>query len=190
MSARTEEDDARLAALLAEMAEEHHAGNEPDVERRAREHPDLADELRQLWAAALVAEEAATVDLAAEEASAMPTDSRTDVTGELPRTFGGYQLLEELGRGGMGVVYHAVQQSLGRKVALKRILRGEYASAADLARFRAEAESAARLDHPSILPVHEIGEVEGQLYFTMKLVEGGSLAQRLAEGMPAALQAS
>ena len=95
---------------------------------------------------------------------------------------GEFELLEEIGRGGMGVVYRARQLKLDRVVALKMILSGRLANAEDLLRFRTEAEAAGRLQHPNIVAVYDINEVDGNHYFTMELVQGMSLAQRLAQG--------
>ncbi len=96
--------------------------------------------------------------------------------------FGDYELFEELGRGGMGVVFRACERTRGRIVALKRLLRGPDSTPQDIERFRVEALAAAQLAHPHIVPVFQVGECDQQHYFTMQYIEGTTLARKLADG--------
>lgn len=182
------DDDTRLAAVLDELAAARRAGHEPDVEQAVARHPDLAVEIRSLWATVWVAEEIARSQSTSLEAAwgspDLPAEEPPTPTG---RVFGDYELLEELGRGGMGVVSRARESRRGRIVAIKRLLRGPESSAEDIERFRHEAQSASHLAHPHVVPVFQVGEHDDQPFFTMQYVEGTTLARKLADGpMPAA----
>jgi serine/threonine-protein kinase len=100
----------------------------------------------------------------------------------LPTTIGDYELIQEIGRGGMGVVFRARQISLDREVAVKMILRGRLASEADLQRFLAEAAATAKLEHPNIVPVYDVGDFDGRPYFSMQYVDGQTLKDQLSDG--------
>ena len=176
--------DEVLATLLDDLVGQARAGQAASIEEVIAKHPGLERELRELWATVQIAEDFGSfADLFDENTSDWPADAASSgFAGVLPRDCGDYELLTELGRGGMGVVYKARQRSLDRIVALKMVLRGDLASSMDLARFRAEAEAAAQLHHPHIVPLYEVGEIEGRPYFSMKLIEGTTLAKRLADG--------
>ncbi|MDA1162252.1 MAG: serine/threonine-protein kinase [Planctomycetota bacterium] len=180
--------DERLALLLERLASDSLNGRQPDLEAVVRENADLERELRELWATMILAEDFASFSGLVSENAGQPaqTSDRRSLSSRgsvpLPEPFDDYEPIAELGRGGMGVVYRARQSSLDRHVALKMILRGSLASPEDVARFQAEAEAAARLNHPNIVQVYDVGEHLGQPYFSMQYVEGTTLAQRLADG--------
>ena len=178
------DNDERLIELLDQLAAEARSGRQADLEAVVREHPDLEQDIRELWATMLLAEDFASFsgelsELTGGETRPVGSD---DGNRQTPGCVGDYELFEELGRGGMGVVYRARQGSLGRTVALKMILRGSLASETDVVRFRKEAEAAAALSHPNIVQVFEVGEHDGQPFFSMQHIDGTTLARRLADG--------
>jgi serine/threonine protein kinase len=167
---------------IAAYLQETESGCAPDRAIFLARYPDLTEELtafladhdRFAHAAGPLAPPRGAID-----APTLPPDPATAsdaVPGSTVRYFGNYELLEEVARGGMGVVYRARQTTLNRVVALKMILAGQLASEADVRRFYGEARAAAALQHPNIVAVHEVGAHQGQHYFSMDFVEGTSLA--------------
>lgn len=188
--------DERLAAILEGWLACLRRGERVDVARDLPDDPALARELRELWSAAVLAErlsqsarqrtnsddsptQAWPQTPSSDNAQPVQDQDRLPTAADSPPD---YELLAELGRGGMGVVYRARQRTLDREVALKMMLAGAHASAADRARFQAEAAAAAQLDHSGIVPVFEVGQWRDLPYFTMQFVAGQTLAQRLADG--------
>ena len=166
--------DGPLDRVIAAYLDALQAGQAPDREELLRRHPQWARELQSFFAdhdrvQALAGQVLAPVT---PSGAAAPPSGGTPV-----QRWGEFELLEEVARGGMGVVYKARDLRLNRLVALKRILAGAWASPASVQRFRREAEDAAQLDHPHIVPIYEVGEHEGQPYFSMKYFEGGNLGQ-------------
>src|SRR5262249_28630961 len=156
----TTEREQHLHGILARYLEATEAGTAPDRSEWLARHAEFAPQLNEVFAAP-------------DRIGRLAPASLPPRTG---RPFGDFQLPGKLGQGGMGVVYKGRQKSLNRTVALKMIRAGQLATEADAQRFRNEAEAAAHLDHPRIVPIYEVGEHDGQPYYSMKLVEGGSLA--------------
>lgn len=194
--------DPAFQLLLVACLEQLERGEGVDFERLAARHPQYAGALREF-----LDDEEALRRMAGEVRDSLSgrsgsgqdfvppaerngagdetIDSRSLLGGPAPgdrlRYIGEYEILAEIARGGMGIVYKARQPKLQRVVALKMILAGQFADETDIERFRREAQAAARLNHPHIVAVHEVGEYEGHHYFTMDFVEGRSLAEQIRE---------
>ncbi len=202
--------EEKLHELIAAYLEALEQGASPDRTQLIADHPDLAAELAVFFAnqdhvnrltaplrettpaivpfPALHTCTLPTGDAAVAAASSHSAEPVQEASGARVGYFGDYELQGMIAEGGMGVVYRARQLSLNRVLALKMIRSGRLATLADLERFRLEAEAAAQLDHPQIVPIYEIGEHDGHHYFSMKLVNGGNLATHVARylGQPRA----
>jgi serine/threonine protein kinase len=165
---------SRLDAVLAEYLEAVESGAAPNRQDYLTRYPDLADELREFFGNG-DRMETLFKPIAGGDTLQIEID---DKCGE---RFGNYELLEEIARGGMGVVYKARQIGLNRTVALKMIRQGRLSSVDDKRRFRAEAELAAHLRHPNIVAIYDVGEHDGHPYFSMDYVEGTNLAALVAD---------
>lgn len=181
--------DSPRQDLLEQVLEDYmrrlDRGEVVDREQVLARHPELAEELRSYFAGS---DEMERLGRSAPTGPTAPPPSHTlaeatglagiaAVNGE--GRVGDYELLEEIGQGGMGIIYRARQISLQRLVAVKMIRLDRLATVEDVRRFRGEAEAAAGLDHPNITPIYEVGEQDGNHFFSMKLIEGGSLAAHL-----------
>jgi WD40 repeat protein len=153
-----------LVLIVGELMLRRQRGEAPELADYQHRFPDLAADLAEQF------------ELGLELDTDRDGDGSTRPPGRPPVGIPGYEVLGVLGRGGMGAVYRARQTQLNRVVALKVILTGQLATPPEVQRFRREAEAVGQLDHPHIVPVYEVGEHRGQHYFTMKLIEGGSLA--------------
>jgi eukaryotic-like serine/threonine-protein kinase len=164
-------EEVRLFEFLERYLDSLHSGDVVSRSVLIERHPELAKCVRCIE----------LLDRLAPERPAAKT-TEASVQPATPQAFGKYELLEEIGRGGMGVVFRARQTDLDRLVAIKMILSSRLASADDVGRFHAEAKAAGSLRHPNIVAIHDAGEIHGQHFFAMDFVEGRSLAQALAAG--------
>jgi serine/threonine-protein kinase len=180
------EREGRLGEVLAAILEAQERGAAPEPAEWLARYPEFAAELSEFFASEdrFRSVAAPLRQAVGEQQGVSPTVLvRRRLSEEIPfaagQRFGDYELLEEIGRGGMGVVYKARQKAPDRLVALKVVGTGRGATAVELQRFRNEADLAGQLDHPNIVPVYEVGERDGLLFFSMKLIEGGTLAGQL-----------
>jgi WD40 repeat protein/tRNA A-37 threonylcarbamoyl transferase component Bud32 len=176
--------DGRLADVLASYIQAVDAGETPDRDTIVAAHPEIASELAQFFADTDQFDRLVAPFRQPPLTSTTLFDDRNGASASgseqgLPRAFGDYELVEEIARGGMGIVFKARNVRLERIVALKMILAGHLATPMENRRFRVEAENIAQLDHPNIVPLYEVGSQDGQHYFTMRLVDGGSLASEI-----------
>ncbi len=166
-----------ITSLINEYFERRQAGEDLTPERFAGQHPELADELQPYLEGLALVDEARTL---ASDVMAAAAAAGVEELPEIP----GYEVIEEVGRGGMGVIYKALQQSTKRIVALKVMLAGTLASTLAQRRFEREVELAARLQHPNIVRVLEGGEAGGQPYYAMDYVAGVRLDRYLSAAQP------
>jgi serine/threonine-protein kinase len=185
MSDPSDHDEAALSILDAYLAQMQ-AGQRPDRAALLREHPELASALDCLEALENLAPPSGSlpqIDLRDLKSPCdAPANAAEPFAADLPRDFGPYELIREIGRGGMGVVYEARQKGLDRSVAVKMILASHLASPDSVRRFQAEAKAAARMRHSNIVHIHDVGQLHGQDFFAMEYIGGQSLAQRIAQG--------
>jgi serine/threonine-protein kinase len=170
--------DEQVGALAEEYLARHRQGLKPSVESYAAAHPELAEEIRRLFPALLMMEE---LKPASGDATGSFDAMGVVVRGARLERLGDFRVLREVGRGGMGVVYEAEQESLGRRVALKVLTAHQLPDPAHLRRFEREARAAARLHHTNIVPVFGVGEQDGLHYYVMQFIQGLGLDDVISE---------
>ncbi len=182
------EDDV-IGQLMDEFLERHQRGEEPSVTEYAERYPHVAAEIQELFPALLLMKQFGQTQRSARNGEAENSANRqgsTDLksgseaalpsSSQVPTQLGDYRIVREVGRGGMGVVYEAVQESLGRQVAIKLLPISGLLSPGSVERFQREAKSAAKLHHSNIVPVFDVGEQQGLHYYAMQFIDGQSLA--------------
>jgi serine/threonine-protein kinase len=177
MSDRISDED-QIGALADEYLARHRQGLNPSFESYAAAHPELADEIRRLFPALLMMEE---LKPASGDATGSFAGAAVVVRGTRLVRLGDFRILREVGRGGMGVVYEAEQESLGRRVALKVLATHALTDPAQVSRFEREARAAARLHHTNIVPVFGVGGQDGLHYYVMQFIQGMGLDEVIAE---------
>jgi eukaryotic-like serine/threonine-protein kinase len=174
------ETEATLARLVADLTDKLQRGVPVDIREVCAQNPEHASDLMFLWGTVLVTDAVGNAEAKAIDSQAKDSESNSWKM-PLPTQMGDYELVEEVGRGGMGIVYRAIQVSLDREVAIKMILRDQLASEQERLRFFAEAQATAKLDHPGIVPIYDVGEIDGRPYFAMKYVRGRTLSELIAK---------
>jgi tetratricopeptide (TPR) repeat protein len=186
--------DAAVDVIYHEFVIRLARGESPSPEDYLRRFPDWADALMRQFAVDEALRPAAgpTVNASDPDAAGMGELSAAGGTRKPapPRSIDGYEILDELGRGGMGIVFKALERRLNRAVAIKTVSEATFTEPAHLRRFLSEAEVIARLKHPNIIPIYAIGEENGRPYFSLELAEGGNLSERLDKGPITARQAA
>jgi serine/threonine-protein kinase len=179
-------EEEQFALLVSELTDRIQRGEKVELSAVCAQYPQFAKDLQSIWGMVLVTDAVGSMEAKFIELTQIPSGFGSSDNNAwrlaLPCQFGDYQLLEEVGRGGMGVVYRAEQISLHRTVAVKMILKDTLASQMERDRFFAEARATAQLQHPGIVPVYDVGEIDGRPYFAMQYIQGRTMQDCINSG--------